>query len=49
MESELTEQELEIINEPEEEIQGLGEEVEKYELERQEDEDSEDGSVSHGV
>ena len=48
MESEFTEQEVVLINEPEEEIPGSGEGTEKYELEGQEDEDSEEGDVIHG-
>ena len=40
---------MEIINEPEEEIPVIREEMEMNELERQEAEDSGDGSESHGT
>ena len=43
------EQELETKNEPEEEIPATWEEMEMNELERQEAEDSGDGSESHGA
>ena len=48
MENEFTEQEVILINESEDEIPGSGEGMEKDELVRREDEDSEEGDVIQG-